>query len=371
MFNKKNVIVLSSLCVVGAAIGGVGGWFLGSMFKPVKDIQNETFYDKPIEYSNKQETTALVLKTLNIDDESFGTVDVTSAVGKNGITAADLAEVALYRIYKNDSFRFYSENTAESDAGIMVNVQNTDSTFVKVNDCYFKENVSTSDTVNFAERYSNYDQNQVKNPLIPIKSLENEIDYYRMIDRNQFPDRRANFSGTPKQKYFANVPEGSPEGTLSFSTYFGISAYSAYNYEFKSEFLLTDENGNVKEQTIRNSRSNKEEVFDNSIVATDYGYELKIPVSGDACKQYAAYTFKTTRDQTKLANMAKLPTYEQLGLKIHVDKNFNLIDFSTVEFYYVYSAMGMTVPTYCTSDIKVYYENIELPLLGDITSKGE
>ena len=372
MFNKKNIIVLCSLCVVGAAVGGVGGWFLGSMYKPDKDIEGNVYYDAPVEYSTKNESTQRLLNVLGVDDEHYSSVDVTSAVGKNGITAAEIGEAVMYRVYKKNKFKFYSENTALSDAGIMMNTQNTDSTFIKVNDCYFKENISTSSTVRFAERYCNYDHKAANNPLIAKKPHENDIEYYRLISASDIPNNRVvNFSNAPKESYYINVPDDAPEGSVSFSTYFGISAFSAYNYEYKSQFALKDTSGNLASIQIKNAITGEEETFDTSIKSTDEGYEIRLAVSADACKNYANYVFRSTRDQTKLAKMNSLPEFESLGIHVYCDKNLNLTKFTTVEYYKVFSSLAGSVPTYCTSDILVSYsDSISLPTLSDITPKS-
>ena len=372
MLKSKGLIIVSALIITTSALGGVSGWFLGTMFKPVPEQQNKVYFDEPVVFSNNIESVKKILDGAKINDISkINEVDVTLLIGVNGITIGDIAEVSQLLLYKNENAKMISNNFATSNAMGIVNDQETNSTWIKKDDFYFKENVSYSRNASFGERSYNFNNEAIISPL--INPFDNYIEYFRVIGNTNCTN--VSFLESAKSSYLVNSTENDldSEGNQikSYSSTFGLSLYKPFNYDFSEDNLLKNDNGEYVSCTLKNSKTNDEFNYMTSITSTENGYEINLVMDVKALENYASYIYTTTRDASQIAKMKKKPEFKNAGVKLVVDKNLLIQSMHIDEDYDVISNLVGNVPTICSSDLVFEYENTTIPSIKEtITYEG-
>ena len=363
MASKKAIALIVPLVVIGGGIGGIAGWFLGSMFKETGPLVNEALNDKPTVYNANYEAVKKLNDVTGCEDGNYSSINIEDKIGVNGLSAFEVADAVMYKVYKNDYVQIKSLNFAHSVAMGVNNDQTTYSCFMKSKNVYFKENISYSNTVSFAERYTNYDLTQEVNPINGRTAYENQIDYFRSNKNKKLDVDYQNAS--TYTAFYQNIPAEPKEGMMTFSQFFGISAFGAYNVHVQESFALRDEDTNYLSANIIDSKSTSRVLFDNSVVKEEGGYLIRVALSKEAPKKFEAYTFTTTRDQTKLAVMSEPPIHSAYGVELHCDENLRLTSYRTLEEYDVVSSIAGKVPTQSTSDCVVTYNEEQTPGLKD------
>lgn len=367
MLKSKGLILVSSLIVTTSALGGVSGWFLGSMFKPVPQQVNKTYYDEPVVFSNNIEVVSKLLKSANIDDISkINEVDVISILGVNNLSVGDIIEVSQLLTYKNDYVKVISNNFASSNAMGIVNAQETNSTWVKKDGFYFKENVSYSKNASFGERSYNYSNTSEVSPL--IKPYVNNIDYFRLAGNSSA--NNVDFSKSNKSTYLINSTETDldDEGKQikSYSSVFGLSLFKPFNYDFSENNLAKDSNVDYISAKLKNSKTNETIEYNTSITKSSDGYEITFLMDVDALENYASYIYTTTRDASPIAKMKKKPEFKNAGVKLIVNKDLTIKQMHVDENYDVISNLVGNVPTICSSDLTFsYIEDSDIPSIEE------
>lgn len=358
MLKTKGLIAITALIVISGGLGGISGWFLGSMFKPLKALENDTLSDYPIEYSKNLECVSKLFNAANVNSpEELTNIDVTKLIGRKGLTVGDVAECSTYFLFRYNNAMSKSFNYALSNTMGFTNKQDTSSTWIKKGDLYFKENMSYSSNAGFGERMYNCDDSNI---TIVTKPLDNKINYYRQTGiKSAF---KSNFSNPTKTSYFQNVPEGQEvdengNKVQSFRTTFQTSTFTPFNYSVNEANALKDESGNYVTLELNDTYSGSSVTLNNEIVKTEEGYTISITIKNEALDQYGGYVYLTTRDSSKIAKMKQKPGYQKAGWQLFVDKKLDLIKMKTFEKYDVYSAIVDKVPTDCTSEIYFYYNN--------------
>ncbi len=358
MLKTKGLIAVTSLIVITGALGGISGWFLGSMFKPLKALNNDVVSDYPVEYSKNVDCVAKLFSAANVNSpEELKNIDLTTLVGKNGLTVGDIAECSTYFLFRYDNLMSKSYNLSLSNTMGFTNKQDTSSTWIKNGELYFKENISYSSNAGFGERMYNCDDSSI---TIVTKPFDNKINYYRQTGiKTAF---KSDFSNPTKSTYFQNVPEEEAvdengNKIQSFRTTFQTSAFTPFNYCVNEANALKDESGNYATLELKDTYSGENVTINNEISKTEEGYKISITLKNEALDQYGSYVYLTTRDSSKIAKMKQRPGYLKVGWQLYVDKKLDLIKIKTYEYYNVYSAIVDKVPTDSTSDIYFYYND--------------
>lgn len=359
MLKTKGFIAVTSLIVITSALGGVAGWFLGNMYKEIGPVTNAVYQDQPVDFSNNLDTIKKFMSAANIKDMSeVESIDVTSLVGKNGLTVGDIAETAQLYIYSKENIVVKSNNLAKSKVMGIENNQVTNSTWIKRKDIYFKENVSFSSNARFGERTYNSKSDMIS-PL--TKPFENEVNYFRVNTNPKATN--VDFSKSALESYLINVPEGetNEDGTpkKSFSTTYGTTLFKPFNYDFKESNVKKDDSGKYVEEKISNSKTGEEFTYKTEIKSVDEGYEITLAISDKAMENYSSYIYTTTRDASQIAKMKEKPKFVSTGVKILTDKKLQVQKVHTDEFYNVISAIAGAVPTTCSSDLTISYDSNE------------
>ena len=356
MLKTKGLIAVTSLIVITGALGGVSGWFLGSMFKPIKALENDVVADYPISYSKNLDCVAKLFSAANVNSpEKLTNVDLSKLIGRNGLTVGDIAECATYFVFRHEQVMSKSYNYSLSNTMGFTNKQDTSSTWIKNGDLYFKENISYSSNAGFGERMYNCDD---ANITILTRPLDNKINYYRQTGVKSA--LKSDFTNPTKSSYYQNVPEGKEvdeEGNKvkSFRTTFATSVFTPFNYEVNENNALKDENGKYVPLSLYDTYASENVDVSSEILKTDSGYTISITIKNEALDQYGSYVYLTTRDSSKIAKMKQRPGYQKAGWRLFVDKKLDLIKMKTMENYNVYSAIVDKVPTNSTSEIYFYY----------------
>ena len=245
MLKTKGLIAVTALIVITGGLGGISGWFLGSMFKPLKALENDVVKDYPVEYSKNLECVSKLFGAANVNSpEELTNIDVTKLIGRNGLTVGDVAECSTYFLFRYSNAMSKSFNYSLSNTMGFTNKQDTSSTWIKNGDLYFKENMSYSSNAGFGERMYNCED---ANITIVTKPLDNIINYYRQTGiKSAF---KSNFSNPTKASYFQNVPadqevDENGNKVQSFRTTFQTSAFTPFNYSVNETNTLKDESGN-------------------------------------------------------------------------------------------------------------------------------
>lgn len=356
MLKTKGLIAVSALIAITGALGGISGWFLGSMFKPIKALENDVQADYPIEYSKNIDCVSKLFTAASVNSpEGLSGVDLTRLVGKNGLTVGDIAECATYFVYRHDSVMSKSYNYSLSNTMGFTNKQDTSSTRIKNGELYFKENISYSSNAGFGERMYNCDDSNI---TFVTRPLDNKINYYRQTGiKTAF---KSDFSKPTKSSYYQNVPEGQEvdedgNKVKSFKTTFATSAFTPFNYNVNEANMLKDDGGNYIPLSLTDTYESKNVEVKNEIEKTERGYTISITIKNEALDLYGSYVYLTTRDSSKIAKMKQRPGYQKVGWKLYVDNKLDLIKMKTFENYFVYSAIVDKVPTDSTSEIYFYY----------------
>lgn len=373
MLKSKGLILVSSLIVAASGLGGVSGWFLGTMFKPVPLQENKTYFDEPVVFSNNLDTVSKFLKSAGINDiNNVNTIDVTLILGINDLKIGDIIEVSQLLTYKNDYVKVISNNFSSSNAMGIVNAQETNSTWIKKEGFYFKENVSYSKNASFGERSYNFNNEAGISAL--IKPYDNYIDYFRLAGNSSASN--VSFESSTKTTYLVNSTEEDvdEEGNRikSYSSVFGLSLYKPFNYNFSENNLAKDVNGEYLTCSLKNSKTKETTEYKTSINKLDDGYEITFLMDVDALENYASYIYTTTRDASQIAKMKKKPEFKNAGVKLIVDKNLYIKEMHVDEDYDVISNLVGNVPTICSSDLVFSYtESGKVPSIKETISYGE
>lgn len=371
---NKAFVGLVSLIAISCSLGGAAGWFLGNMFKPAKEEINGVYFDKAVDYSSKPDSFKKVVKALKLDNNKpdFSTLDVSSAIGVDGIKVGDIAETAYHNTFKSDKVMVRTNNLAVSQTPIGPNNQETVSTWIKEKNLYFKENISYSSNAKFAERSYNYDA-KTYSPL--SKEYENYIDYYRNILDGGIVKRKCDYStsSTKSTKYLINsngALDANNKPIKSYSTYFGLSIFKPCNYDYKEDVLLKDSNGNYEAVEIKNSKTGSKTKYISEFKKVDDGYKLTLSLDKTAAANYSSYIKTTTRDASSIAQMKQKPEFKAIGVSFKLDNNLRIISAHSDESYDVISLVG-AVDTQCSSDIYFSYDgDYKLPKLNEQIDYG-
>lgn len=369
MLKTKGLISVTALIVITGALGGISGRFLGSMFKPLKALVNDTVADYPVEYSKNQEAATKLFSAANVNSpEELAGIDVSKLIGKNGLTVADVAECATYFLFRNENLTSKSYNYSLSTTMGINNKQETNSTWIKNKDLYFKENMSYSSNASFGERMYNCDDSSI---TFISKPLENKINYYRQTGVKSAS--KSDFSNPTKSSYYQNVPEGEEvdengNKVQSFRTTFQTSVFTPFNYQVNEKYALKDDNGGYSTLSLLDTFSGELMTFGHSIEKIEAGYKISLTIKNEALDQYGAYVYLTTRDSSKIAKMKQRPGYLKVGWQLFTDNKLDLKKMKVYEHYNVYSAIVDKVPTDSTSEIYFYYgsESSNVPSIKEV-----
>lgn len=364
MLKTKGFIAVTSLIVITSALGGVAGWFLGNMYKTVGPVTNKVYLDEEVVFSNNLDAPKKLLGAAGISSmEEIGSIDVASLVGKNGLTIGDIAQSAQLYMYSKKNIVVNSNNLAKSKVMGIENNQTTNSTWIKRDKLYFKENVSYSSNASFGERTYNSKSDSIT-PL--TQPLDNLVNYYR-VNTNKKPSD-VDYTNASLENYYINVPEGEVDSNgnplKSFSTTYGATVYKPFNYEF-SEANLKKENEQYVEETVKNSKTGEEYNYKTSIKSIDDGYEIYLTMDQKAMENYASYIYTTTRDASNIAKMKEKPEFLAVGVKITTNKKLEISKVHTDEQYNVISNIAGAVPTTCSSDLTISYEERNIPSIKE------
>lgn len=356
MLKTKGFIAVTSLIVITSALGGVAGWFLGNMYKVIGPVTNNVYEDKEVIFSTNLDAPKKLLQAAGVSSmDELEKVDVSSLVGQNGLTIGDIAESAQLYMYSKSNIVVKSNNLAKSKVMGIENNQETNSTWIKKDKLYFKENVSYSSNASFGERTYNL-KSDVITPL--TQPLDNQLIYYRVNTNKQATN--VDFSSAKFENYYVNVPEGEVDenglNIKSYSTTFGTSIYKPFNYDFSEANLKKDDAGKYVDETIKNSKLGEESLYKTSITSIENGYEIYLTIDQKAMENYASYIYTTTRDASQIAKMKEKPEFLSSGVKIVTNKKLEISSVHTDEFYNVISAIAGAVPTVCSSDLTITYE---------------
>lgn len=366
MLKVKGLIAVCSLFVLTSALGGVSGWFLGKMFADSKVIENATYVDGVVEFSKNNEAVKKLYGAAKIDDISkIDSIDISTLVDFNGLTIGDILEVAQLNTYNNQYVKVLSNNLAKSNAMGIKNEQVTNSTRIKKDKLYFKENVSYSTTASFGERSYNINA-KVITPL--SQPLDNKIQYFRLSKIKAA--NNVDFNQAKQTDYYVNVPEGSevtPDGkkVKSYSTFFGTSMYKPFNYEFNENNILKGDGKNYSAIEVDNSKTGETVKYETKMNKTDSGYEFTFAIDLKAMENYASYIKTTTRDASPIAAMDEKPTFKKAGVKVVTDKKLLIQSMHADELYDVDSGLVGAVPTLCSSDLTFIYgdKDVKIPTI--------
>ena len=358
MLKTKGFIAVTSLIVITSALGGVAGWFLGGMYKVIGPVTNNVYEDKEVIFSTNLDAPKKLLQAAGVSSmDELDKVDVSSLVGKNGLTVGDIAESAQLYMHSKSNIVVKSNNLAKSNVIGVENNQVTNSTWIKKDKLYFKENVSYSSYASFGERTYNLKADAIT-PL--SKPLDNQLNYYRINTNKQATN--ADFASSKFENYYVNVPEGEVDenglDVKSYSTTFGISIYKPFNYDFSEANIKKDDAGKYVDETIKNSKLGEESVYKTSITSIENGYEIYLTIDKKAMENYASYIYTTTRDASQMAKMKEKPEFISTGVKIVTNNKLEISSVHTDEFYNVISSIAIaeSVPTVCSSDLIITYE---------------
>lgn len=368
---SKKVVVVTCFAIFSSVAGGVLGWFLGGMFRQSGPLANDIYTDGQIEYSKNLDIVKKVLKEANVESEDeLENVDLVSLVDSKKVTLGDLVEYAEILVQKHEYVSIQGRNFAHSMSMGVVNNQDTYTTWIKNNDLFFKENISFSNNARFAERTYNFDSTKDANGIIPPKSLDNILEYYRSSENNKLEvDYTKTTDKTKKEKYYINSPD---ENIKSYSTTFGLSLFNPFNYDAKEDTLLK-ENDEYASLSIVNSKTEEEYLYETFIKVHEAGYKIDFTISPSATTNYGAYIYTSTRDASNIAKMKDRPTFEKLGVQLITNKKLEILSFHSDEFYQVVSNLVGNVPTSCSSDLVYSYikEECKIPNYQEAIDYGK
>lgn len=361
MLKTKGFIAVTSLIVITSALGGVAGWFLGNMYKVIPPVTNNVYNDTEIVFSTNKDAPKKLLQASGVSSmEELDKIDISSLVGKNGLTIGDIAESAQLYMYSKKNIVVKSNNLAKSKVMGIENNQLTNSTWIKKDKLYFKENVSFSSNASFGERTYNCKSDSIT-PL--TQPLDNSLNYYRVNTNKQATN--VDFINSKFESYYINVPEGEVDENgldiKSYSTTYGTSIYKPFNYEFSESNLKKDNSGKYVDESIKNSKLGNESVYKTSIQSVENGYEIYLTIDQKAMENYSSYIYTTTRDASSIAKMKEKPEFLSAGVKIVTNKKLEINSVHTDEFYNVISSIAGAVPTVCSSDLTISYEEGKIP----------
>lgn len=252
--------------------------------------------------------------------KNFSDYNFVDEINKGDISLKRLAYVSFINTnnQKNISTLAYTNAVSTALLGIK-NIQNVYSAYIKNDDKYFKENITSSNYVKLGERvYQN-----------------KEIEYYR-TNKNISNDQ-CDFSNVEKE-------------TMSIEAY--LSQYylplnNVINYQIEENYILDD----------------------SSITKTDDGYELTLNLSSQSIVSYAKYMMTTTQGNS-FAEQTDLPSFSQITLTISLSNNLLFNKMSTFEKYTVYTSLS-NADTEANGSIIFSYQEKEMPSLTESISYQE
>ena len=252
--------------------------------------------------------------------KNFSEYNFVDEINKGDTSLKRLAYVSFINTnnQKNISTLAYTNAVSTALLGIK-NIQNVYSAYIKNDDTYFKENITSSNYVKLGERvYQN-----------------KEIEYYR-TNKNISNDQ-CDFSNVEKE-------------TMSIETY--LSQYylplnNVINYQIEENYILDD----------------------SSITKSSDGYELTLNLSSQSIVSYAKYMMTTTKGNS-FAEQTDLPSFSQITLTISLSNNLLFNKMSTFEKYTVYTSLS-NAETEANGSIIFSYQEKEMPSLTESISYQE
>ena len=252
--------------------------------------------------------------------KNFSEYNFIDEINKGDTSLKRLAYVSFINTnnQKNISTLAYTNAVSTALLGIK-NIQNVYSAYIKNDDTYFKENITSSNYVKLGERvYQN-----------------KEIEYYR-TNKNISNDQ-CDFSNVEKE-------------TMSIETY--LSQYylplnNVINYQIEENYILDD----------------------SSITKSSDGYELTLNLSSQSIVSYAKYMMTTTKGNS-FAEQTDLPSFSQITLTISLSNNLLFNKMSTFEKYTVYTSLS-NAETEANGSIIFSYQEKKMPSLTESISYQE
>ena len=284
---------------------------------------------------------AVILNDGDIDDDVY--LDFVNYVGEKEISdidfssqnvfkPIDVANISFLMLKNNPSFYVYSFNKAVSKALFITNTQNTNSIFIKNDNGIFKENIAVGDNLKMAERFLNYN--------------ENNIDHYQVSGSNVIDYNHATYDTNSVATY----------NNDSYKQHFGVRIDDIFHYKLDRQYEL---DGEVIIDNIE---------FKNSIVKNNNQYEISLNLNPLSAVGYSTYMTTTTNFEgaPSISYQKEVPTFKDIGIKLILDLNLRPLKFITRETYVVHALMDVDTDSYSKSVF--YYEHKDAPSINESIS---
>lgn len=294
---KRNVlkkVIICLIAAIGLSVGGVVGAILGERF-------NTSSLPKVNKNDVKQDNIISLIEDFNsyTSDNNIENIDFSKI---KHFSVTDYVNISIYNFLHQSFCSLISMGNSKTSGTIKMS-QDITTSFIKQDNCYFKERISYSSTVKLANRFYNFD-------ILNGNS--------RVIDENNYV-----FDGEVvdnyKAKYNKNCKKYSEEDYLN---YFGVNLNNPISYIICNDALL-------------NSTKIDNKKYESSIVLKDNVYEVTIGL--DASKSTVNYrkeilsTITTDQENGKQVE----PRFTSVLLKFYLDRKLDLIEYKTYETYWI------------------------------------
>ena len=261
----------------------------------------------------------------DITSIDFSKEEVINKFGYGSLARISFSRLSSITAYVSKGYNFANSITFS-------NLQHTNTTTYKNSLGYFKENITFSNNIQMAER---------------MYSEPGSINYFITSGKENVPSVDiAHFDENSGKKY----------DNKDFILKFGSYPFDPIDYLFYNSYVVDEK------VTIDN------ETFNNQLELIDNFYYLTIVLDANASYNHAKYMYTTTNfdGAPSIAKQSALPIYNQLAIKIKLNREFIPVAYITRENYDVQALLkvntigkGKTTFTFVEKALPTFSDKVD------------
>lgn len=252
----------------------------------------------------------------NAYEKDYSSFDYVKEIDEKRITLPQFSYAVFKLVEETRNLKVVSHNEAVSQAFLFTNTQETNTTWMRNENGYYKENITCSSNIKMAERAY-------------LDANSNNVSYYRVKGDDVKSQSEADYSEATKQ-------------SMSFSRYFALYSVNLYA---PLAYLVS-----------------KDTLLDSSLLTKSKdGYSLELFLAPEAASNYRKYMLTTTSDADfALARQKQLSIFHSIILNVSLRNDLKMKTAQIEEKYDVMSQIG-AVPTTGTEDVVFSYDAAKIP----------